>query len=79
FDLEGWDGLGEFFVEGGEGKLCWVEVWGFGGLGVERFGGEGVVDDGELGGGVFEEGEGKGEMGEWVEEVVGWVYGVEEG
>ena len=78
FDFDACDGFAEFFVDGAQGRWCAVEVCAFATFGVEAFAADGVVDDAEFGAAVFDEGDGNGEMGQSVDEVVGAVYGVDD-
>lgn len=78
FDFDACDGFAEFFVDGAQGEWCAVEVCAFAAFGVETFAADGVVDDAEFGAAVFDEGDGNGEMGQSVDEVVGSVYGVDD-
>ena len=78
FDFDACDGFAEFFIDGAQGQWCAVKVCAFAAFGVEAFAADGVVDDAELGAAVFDEGDGNGEMGQSVDEVVGAVYGVDD-
>ena len=78
FDFDACDGFAEFFIDGAQGQWCAVEVCAFAAFGVEAFAADGVVDDAEFGAAVFDEGDGNGEMGQSVDEVVGAVYGVDD-
>ena len=78
FDFNACDGFAEFFVDGAQGQWCAVEICAFAAFGVETFAADGVVDDAEFGAAVFDEGDGNGEMGQSVDEVVGAVYGVDD-
>ena len=78
FDFDACDGFAEFFVDGAQGQWCAVEVCAFAAFSVETFAADGVVDDAEFGAAVFDEGDGNGEMGQSVDEVVGAVYGIDD-